>query len=184
MMNKMKLVLPLFLIVFLCSFAATQWSDFESKEGNFKASFPMKPEESTQEVNTEIGTLNMNLFIAETEKIKGENSMYIVMYSDYPDSLVSSDLEKSTVDRFLRGAVSGAATNMKGNVTKEEDVVYKKFPGKHVLIDFADGQATMEMEMFLVKNRMYILESGYEKGKANRASITKFFASFQLLAVK
>ena len=180
-MHKASLIFSAVAIIFLCSFAGAQWASFESKKGNFKASLPVKPEENEQEVESEIGKIKMNIFTAETDKIKGENSMYMMMYVDYADSLFASGLDNAAADNVLRSAVSGAAKNIQGVVIKEENKSYKKNPGKHVLITFADGQGIMDGWMFLVKNRMYVLETGYEKGKGNMASVDKFFASFQTL---
>ena len=183
-MNRISIAAALVAIIFLCSFAAVTWVNLEQKEGNFKIAFPIKPSEAKEDVESELGVLKMNMFMAETDKLEAENAFYMLFYSDYPDSLVSSDKDKSIVDGLLRGASTGAAQNIKGTVTKEEDRPYKNYPGKHVLISFSEGQATMEGWVLLIRNRMYVMEVGYENGKSNKASIDKFFGSFQALTTK
>jgi hypothetical protein len=168
------------LLVVLCSFAA-EWITVENKPGKFKVLFPRTPQESEDTVKTAIGTLTMKMFMYEVDKYKDDNAMYGVIYSDYPDSLVSSDFKDEILDNFFNKAIEGAAANIKGDILSKKVISIKGYPGRQARVSFADGKGIMNLRMYLVKNRSYFLEVGYEKEKEGNPAIDKFFNSFTLM---
>lgn len=169
------------MLILLCSFAPPAWIQFQNKTGRFKATFPGKPEVSAQDVNTEIGPLKMNMFMFTGTDEKDENKIYGIAYADYPAKLINSGMPASTLDTFFANAIEGSARNMNGEVIEEEKIALKTFPGRQVKIRFSDGEAIMKLRIFLVKNRAYFLEVGYETKNDGNPTINKFFSSFALL---
>ncbi len=177
----MKKSLSLFLLaafLFLCSFAPAAWVSFESKAGRYKVTMPAKPQESTSDVATAIGPLTMNVAMLETDA--GEVKMFMSVYMDYPDSLINSGASKAQLDEFFTSVMNGAAQNVNGTVAKKAVISYKNYPGRHIWVNMEDKGATLEMETFLVKNRMYVLQTGYMTGSKNIAAVNQFFNSFQI----
>lgn len=179
MKNFVK-VFGICLIVVLCSFAA-EWVTVQNKPGKFKVLFPRAPQESEQKLETAIGPLKMKIFMYEVDKFKDDNAMYGLMYSDYPDSLVNSDFKDEILDNFFEKAIEGAANNIKGTILSKKTISIKGYPGRQARVSFAEGQGIMNLRMYLVKNRSYFLEVGYEKDKEGNAAIDKFFNSFELM---
>ncbi len=167
--------------IVLCSFMLPDWMLFQDAGNNFKVNIPQKPTESEQTVNSEIGDLYMKIFMLDQSEAKDDNLVYGVIYTDYPDSLVSSEFEKEKVNGFFTGAIEGASTNIEGIVLSQEVVSYKKFPGRLVKIQFGEEKMNMYMKMFLVKNRVYILQVICTAKKDKNKSINKFFDSFALV---
>jgi hypothetical protein len=167
-------------LVICCSFAGSEWITIEKKNIGFKISFPRMPEETTKDVDTEIGKLKMHILLCDQSKRNDDNQLYGLIYSDYPDNVISSNSWESMIDTFFNNAIRGAAANMNGEVLNVVKATYKTYPGRQIKISFAGGQGIMHMKMFLVKSRMYIMEAGCEKSKDNNPAIEEFFKSFEL----
>ena len=179
-MNSIRLGVAILLIVLLSGFAPDTWVKIQPKENKFSIEFPRKPEESERKIQTEIGELNMNIMMYEVGKFKDENSVYGLIYSDYPDSLVNSDFKDEYIDEFFENAIKGTVNNLKGQIIEEKRVLLSSYPGREVKISFMDGQGIMKLHVYLVKNRAYILEVGCETKNDNNKSMDRFFSSFVL----
>lgn len=179
-MKKYSVAIVLsFVFIFACSFAA-DWIVIRKADAGFKIAFPRKPQEEVQDVPTAVGKLKMHILMCDQSKYKDENLLYTLIYADYPENTVSSDFKDALVDTFFSNAITGAAGNMKGNILTVKNISYKSYPGRQVKISFADDQAYMYMDLYLVKSRMYFLQAGCEKTKDNNESIERFFKSFEL----
>src|SRR6187399_2489601 len=77
------------ILLFTMSFEnIDDWYLFDSKE--FSIEFPKKPTSSTQNVNSAIGELKMDIFMYDASKDNDDNFLYGLVTSEYPDSLVNS----------------------------------------------------------------------------------------------
>ena len=183
-MNSIRLGVGMLLVVLLSGFVPETWVKIQSKENKFSIEFPRKPEESDRKIQTEIGELNMNILMYEVGKFKDENSVYGLIYSDYPDSLVNSDFKDEYIDEFFENAIKGTVNNLKGQIIEEKRVLLSTYPGREVKISFMEGQGIMKLHVYLVKNRAYILEAGCETKNDNNKSMDRFFNSFVLIEKK
>lgn len=179
-MKGLKICVGILMVILLSGFAPETWVKIQSKDNKFSIEFPRKPEESERKIQTEIGELNMNVVIHEVGKYKDENSVYGVIYSDYPDSLVNSDFKDEYIDEFFENAIKGTVSNLKGQIIEEKRVLLSSYPGREVKISFMEGQGIMKLHVYLVKNRAYILEVGCETKNDNNKSMERFFNSFVL----
>lgn len=179
-MKKLLFYPSLLIIMLFCSFAPAEWVKIQSKEGRYSILFPNKPTESEQSVETEIGAMQLKVMMYEVGKFKDDNAVYGIIYADYPDTLIHSDFKDEIIDAFFENSINGAAKNMKGTVLSEKKVAYKNYPGRHAVVSFMEGEGIMHLQIFLVKNRGYILEVGCETKKDNNPAIDKFFQSFVL----
>ena len=180
-MRYLKPIAATLIVVLLCSFAAGDWIDVTSKEGNFKMKFPRQPVESTQDLEESQLPLKMHIFLYDASKYKDDNMAYYIMYSDYPDTLVNSDFKDELLDTFFKNSIDGGAKNMNGTVVSVTKVNYKDYPGRLAKMSFGDGQGFCYMKIFLVHSRIYILMSLCETLKDKNTSMDKFFDSFALI---
>jgi hypothetical protein len=67
-----------------------------------------------------------------------------------------------------------------GKLLSEKIIQINGFPGREARIDFRDGLAVITMRAYLVKNKMYILQTITETKKDFNKSIGKFMDSFKL----
>jgi hypothetical protein len=160
---------------------AQDWIKVSNTAGRFSLLFPRQPAETEQTIESEAGPLVMKMTMYEVGKYKDDNAVYGIIYTDYPDSLISSEYKDEIVEEFFKGAVEGTTTNIKGTVMDVQKISYGAYPGRRVKISFMDDAAIMHMQVFLVKSRVYILQVGCETAKDGNASIDKFFKSFALL---
>ncbi len=181
-MKKIIQLCGILAVVLLCSFAPGAWVAYESKAGGYKVSMPGKAQENSQAVETAVGTLTMNMAMLQSDD--NDVKMFMSVYSDYPDSILNGNLSKDDLEEFFNSTIAGAARNVGGTTVKKEVISYKNYPGRHAVINIEDKGATFEMNVFLVRNRIYILQVGYMTGAKNLAAVKQFYSSFQLTAAK
>ena len=178
-MKKISFATSLILILlftssFLCP---ADWYLLDTK--TFSLQFPKKPETQETTQQSAVGELKLVISIYEGDKDNDENYVYGIITSDYPDSLINSD-KKDILEKVFRGSIDGAVGNVQGKLLKESVIEKNGFPGREITVDFKDGMAIILMRMYLVHNRMYILQTITETSKASNASVVKFFNSFIL----
>jgi hypothetical protein len=179
-MKKLKSLAAVLSILFI-SFGFTTASQWEIYEvADFKAKFPSKPTYETQVVNSAVGNLTMHIHMLDASNTgTGENLVYGIISTEYPDSSIDSN-DPELMSNMFRGAIDGAVKNVKGKLLSENNISIDKYPGREIKVDYGDGAAFIRMRLYLVKNKMYILQTITLADKDNNASINEFLNSFQL----
>ncbi len=146
---------------------------FSSEDGNFSINFfGNTPTETSNTVPTELGNLEMVMFMYE----KSATEAYMVAYSDYPSEFVN---EKSDAYELLEEAKNGALGNIGITATdKEEKIKINGHPG--LRFSGNNGQYYVMFDIYLVNNRLYqvaiIRDGSYPKSEV----IDTFMKSFKL----
>jgi hypothetical protein len=180
LMKTIKLlVAPLVLSLIAFSFTNTEeW--FLVKTQNCKIYFPKKPTDKSESVNTAKGDLKVNIYFYQAaENDNDDNLAYILSETEYPDSVMNSD-KTDKLESFFRNSIDGAVSNFKGKLLDESEINIDGFPGRKVRIDLKNGKTVMNMRFYLVKNRMYVLETVTDADKDDNSSIDRFMNSFEL----
>lgn len=142
--------------------ATSGWKQFYSDEGNFSI---FVPSTSVTNLNSETEDYSINIYYADTKK-----SSYIVGYVDY-----SQDLSKLTVGEVYQKFLNvflGADVKFLNQL----DIKLGKYPGIEVEYKNDNQKMTAKSRLFLVGQRLYILDiSNHKAGDANQ-----FFNSFRL----
>ncbi|NJN78340.1 MAG: hypothetical protein HC803_08460 [Saprospiraceae bacterium] len=176
--------LPILLLVFT-SFAFTtinDWEIFQSEAGKFQIEMPQLPAYVSKVLDTKNGELTMNAFMHEGEAEVDDNILYMISYIDYPEDQVNAEnMDKETLVKFYEGSAKGAASSMDGKITAEAEVEVFGYEGRNFRIDYLDGQAIMRMQVILVKNRIYALQTVALPDNDENAAQNRFFNSFELL---
>jgi hypothetical protein len=163
------------------SFATVTWYELNLSKYGCKLEFPQKPTEKKQKINSAVGKLKMNMYLYEpTEQAKDENLVYLFNYTEYPASKISSD-NKDMLKPFFDNAIQGAVNTVNGKLLSEKDISIGKYPGREVKVDYKEGYAVITIRLYLVKNRMYMLEAITKTTKDANASLAKFMNSFKLV---
>jgi hypothetical protein len=169
----------LLLAILSVSFIKTDdWVLFEAH--GCQIYFPKMPADQSQTINSAIGELKVNIYMYEVPGgARDDNKLYGLIETAYPDDKINSDMKDKLTDIF-RGSVDGAVNNAKGKLLTESIIQLNGFPGREVRISVDDGSGIIKMRSYLVKNRMYVLETVAEtKNDANKAS-DRFMNSFTL----
>ena len=154
------------------------WKTVNGEMFGFTALAPEEMSISNQKVPSAIGELQMDIF-TYTPKKEDSNLVYMLIHTEYPaESIHSDSLEKR--NGFFEGAINGAVTNVKGKLLTQTDLMIGQYPGKEITIDFQQGQYIIKIRMYLVKNKMYLLQTISEPKKSGNELSKRFMTSFKL----
>jgi hypothetical protein len=172
-----------FCLFFLLPFFAFtfKWNEFKTIDGRFYVLVPGIMEEKITKSKTAIGDLEYHTFICqvpETDKI--ENLVYIVSYCDYPKGSIHSDSTEFLKDYF-EATIDESRRSIRGTLLYEADCKIDDFPGKTWRIDYNNGKATMRTKSFMVKNRLYSIQTACRRSENLNDDADKFFDSFRLM---
>jgi len=144
---------------------------YHSVDGKFKVNFTGTPKVSNEKVPTEVGDIEMFMFMYE----KSLTEIEMIAYSDYPSAIVAV----SDKDEMLNGAKEGALSNLEAVIKEEKQITYKGHKG----IEFKanSSQYYVNYKIFLVNNRLYQIALMRDGSYATQSNVDKFFNSFELL---
>ncbi|MFK7949077.1 MAG: hypothetical protein AB8G11_15920 [Saprospiraceae bacterium] len=171
----------------IASIAATttnisDWEIFRFERGLFQIEMPALPAFSSQQLTTDLGDLKMSIFMHEGEEGIDDNILYMISFTDYPaDKINSKKMDEATLDEYYKGSVQGSVSNMGGKLLDEKNIELFGHEAREIKIDYLDGQAVMRMQILLVENRMYALQTVALADNDDNADQKRFFNSFELL---
>ena len=150
------------------------WHTYTSTDGQFSASFPGKPTESSQTANTELGEI-VNYFV----KHENGSTQYMVSYADYPaDTMTGSDPKAVVADSFEKTFESSPDVN---KVVSKSEITVDGYPGMEGELEYTSGNYVWYRQV-LVGDRMYqLLATTLTSNKDDLADeAQKFHESFKL----
>ena len=149
------------------------WREFAPEEGRFSILVPRTPRETTETVETEMGTHDEHTFTV----IHGDIA-YIVNYGDYPQSLRNVD-SRAMLDALRDGAVESVG----GKLLSERAISVDGYPGREVKIKVSNDSETaiMQVRIYIVRNRLYYIYTIAPETRASSPDVKKFLDSFKLL---
>lgn len=153
--------------------SAASWQEYKSAAGKFTIQVPSKPQEQSQDQTTDVGTIKLNMVIAEAS-----DSGYFVGYADFPSKVADpADIQKGLAD-----SVKGSVSNLKGEIKSEKEYMLGDVPCR----DFEAGgkvQATdvsMKGRFCLADNRLYQVFVLGSKEKFSAVDVDRFITSFKI----
>ena len=149
-------------------------------EDRYFLAFPAEPESNRQQVDSEMGLLNVCLKTLDQTDNTTFKAVYIAAYTDYP--IIQAPLTGKDLDDFYTKAIAGAAENVNGNVLIQRDCTIEKMLGKEFIIEVSSKGLYFKYRMLRVKNSSYMYGMGVDaKKELNNPKVTDFLASFKLL---
>jgi hypothetical protein len=174
----------LFALCLFSMFAFTisdEWYLYESKTFSFKAEYPGKPAEKVKVLNTAEGDLNLNLIEYVTQKTETESPIaFIASYIEYPIEATNSD-DKEKLKQFYRKMVDGVVAKVSGKLMKETIITLEGFEGVEARIEMKDGAEFVKLRVYLIHNKMYMVETVTETKNETNKSINRFINSFRII---
>lgn len=149
------------------------WQDYKSAPGKFSIQMPSKPQEQSQDQKTDVGTIKLNMVIAESN-----DSGYFVGYADFPNKIA----DPADVQKGLADSVKGSVANIKGEVKSEKEYLLGDIPCR----DFeASGKVqstdvALKGRFCLADNRLYQVFALGAKDKISTADVDRFITSFKI----
>jgi hypothetical protein len=169
-MKIMGVVLILVVIV-LVGCPKETWEEFSSSRGGFSVILPSIPQKEKYTGGTPFGEVTVHMFSVEYGGI-----VYLVGYSDYPDSVV----ETRSAEEILNSARDGSLAALEGKLLSEESITCEEYPGKMVKIEPKDGTLLYQSRIYLVKGRVYQTAVISSVEKAGIDEVKNFMDSFRL----
>ena len=149
------------------------WQDYKSSAGKFTVQVPSKPQEQSQEQKTNVGTIKLNMVIAEASE-----SGYFVGYADFPNKIANT----ADIQKGLGDSVKGSVANLKGVIKSEKEYMLGDVPCR----DFeASGKVqttdvSMKGRFCLAGNRLYQVFALGAADKIAAADVDRFIKSFKI----
>jgi hypothetical protein len=173
--DRMKLIVSVLLVALAlaclsCS-REVDWLAFSSHEGGFMVEAPGILTERIASIQTMMGPVQFTTYVLEKDKV-----LYMVGYSDWPDSLV----EKGA-DELLDFAIQGAISNLKGRILRNTSIALGKYQGRELIVDQPTKNQEHAIRVYLVGSRMYQLSVVIPKRDEFKENRTRFLDGFRLL---
>lgn len=154
--------------------ALTDWQDYSSRTGKFSIKMPTKPEELSQEKKTDVGTIKINMAVAEKN-----SSAYMVGYNDYPDKFADSEIQvrlTKGMEGFVTGSIKGEVKSSKKSMLGETPCIDFEGVGKIQAID-----ASAKGRICIADNiRLYQVVAVGPSDKFSNSDVDRFVASFKI----
>ena len=174
----------LILLVFAISsgfILTSDWFLVKNEAQGYQIEFPEEPSSNVQTVNTEAGPVDMHIHMLDlSNKENDSNLIYLSSFAQYPDTLVHSD-RKEQLPGFFKETIEGLSGSIDGKIMDEKKVEIGKYQGREVKINFQDGMAIIRIRIYLVQNKVFMLQVVTKTENDSNDAIAHFMNSFALL---
>lgn len=164
-------------IVFSSFNFITDWYTFDNDY--LTLYFPEKPTTNSQLVESSVGKLNLKTAFFEPSDPNTNVYAYGLITSEYPDSIINSN-KKEILSTFFRNSIDGSVKSSNGRLLTESEISLNGYPGRQVKIDYGNGQAFINMRLYLVQNKSIILQVIEPTNSTDSTNKLKFFNSIKL----
>jgi hypothetical protein len=173
-----NLICIAFVIVTLLAFISNDW--ILIKKDNYHILFPGNPTKDSVNSETKIGKVTVFSFIYESpENTTDSNLLYGLTAMDYPPMFIKID-NPEFLRGFFDGLVNGGVKEVNGTFIEGKDISYKNNPGREIKVDHDKGTAIVTMRFYIVKDKVFSLQTIAFPGMDRNANSTKFFDSFEV----
>lgn len=146
------------------------WQEISSPEGIFSILMPGVPNTRTQMLNTPMGDIDAHWVV-----FTWQDSVYAVIYVDYPESFVQQIGSDGIFDNMRDGFKSQFA------LLDELVISLDKYTGRELRVKSIDEANSMRLRLFLIENRLYQVTIASPGEEAFSKDMDQFFDSFKLL---
>ena len=179
-MKRLALLLLLSATVFSTYAQDEKWRTLKSSEGEFRMKMPGEWEAKRipfgpPETPT---TLHINEYNSNKET-PVENVRYAVSWADLQQEINVDD--HAAVQNIFDGQIDRVTSELHGGIPVSDQVTrYQGYPGLDVELNYDNERGKIFMRMFLVHNRLYLLEVTGMAGAINRENLDRFFESLEI----
>jgi hypothetical protein len=170
----MKINLALIFLVFL-SCANDEWQEHYYWKGEFSVLLPPYPTETTENVSTDVGIIEMNQITAEDNEIK-----IVITYADYPIDYIKNNKEDVILNKIQLGSLRYFQTSLNGKILRDTTISIYDRKAKFIKILSHKKKYFADIITFLVENRFFQLSILVPNRQGYDDKITKFYESFRL----
>ena len=158
-------------------FRVTDWFKHETPYATIE--FPEKPATTVQTVKAAAGDMAVETAMYKGIREKDDNLVYGFFSFVYPDSLFTSDNEQ-LLPKFFRNSIDSAVNRVKGKLLTEKEILMDGYPGREVRVDYGGGMAILHITVYLVWNRVMMIQTIAPSDKDNNPSAVRFHSSLKI----
>ena len=162
------------------AFSMGEWTPYICADGNFIISTPGAFEKKDLEKETKIGKIVNHTLWFWDKSPEADNHLYYVTYTDYPPGTVHSDSTALLPD-FWEATVTEAYSSLGGSEVYSGSQPFGEYPGMAWRFMYNNTKASTRARAFLVKNRLYIIQTICKADHAMNKSSDRFLDSFRLI---
>jgi len=151
------------------------------EEAGFKIKSPGVFEEKYQQIDTEIGIMEVLTYYYQPTEEDPKNFLYLINYIDYPEGALHHDSLQIVEDLF-------AKSFEEFNYSVNGKVIYQtpfldEFPVNSIFrIEYDKGFKVVKAKMIVYENKFYFLQVFTTKPHSLNKGIDEFLDSFSLYA--
>ncbi len=165
-------------VVFSCS-TQPEWIPYTNEKGSFKIGFKGKPLTKTEEQYFQFGDITWTS--AYIEKPDASNLGYSIKYADFPPEVITSDSLRLLHEFFVFIQQDFFKNLGQESVSTIKIIQIQNYPGREFIWKDKKTKINYTRKIFLVKNRVYLLEVKYTPEHAFNKDIDGFCDKFSLI---
>jgi len=169
-MKQAHTVVLCLLLVIASAFTPGKDVKFKSKTGRFSIHFKQAPQETSEDIETDVGPIKLNMFMYEESTAKA----YMVSYSDYPAGSVT----ETNAREMLRYSKQQFLETLEIVTTSENEQSFMKYPS--IYFTASSSKYNAAYRMVLAGDRLYQIGILNEK-TIEQADIDGFINTFKIL---
>jgi len=186
MKNINKLFIAGCIIVLSMGFVQSDaWYILQDNDIGFSIEFPVEPQKILEIKATEAGDLDVYTYKYEPdESVKDENIIYQLACTTLPYFIEPNANNLKLSDAMFKRSIDIILKNTKGKVLSDKPLKLNGYPGKEVRIERKHKHVVyiVKLNLYIIKNKVFIIESVTTEAKQYNKSGTRFFGSFKLLS--
>ena len=167
-----RILISILVCLVILGCGKSEWVQFSPDDAGFAVLMPGEPKSAVQDVQTAIGSLQLNLFGYNTA-----DAYLAVAYTDYPQSHIDS----VAVAEFLYTVREGMLEGVGGVLQEETEISLNGYPGRSIVATVSEKNAKIYARLFLVGNRLCQILMVEENTTHDETDRIRFFDSFRLL---
>jgi hypothetical protein len=175
----LRILASCFSLAVLVSCSTENTQEYVDTTGNFSIQFKSEPTTSTESITFPFGTFQWKRASVEPED--DLNLLYAVSYLDLPKRVVTSDSLRLLTQLFALTQQDLLAKLGEAGFGSMANIHIHRYPGREFVWISKIEELGYTRRVYLVKNRLYLLEVQYKSNNQHNTDIEPFFASFGLL---
>jgi len=145
------------------------WIEYRPAGMGYRIELPKAWTLDSKDVPTDVGLIKMQM-----ATVDGGSTVYMSIYSDFPQS----HIDRTPADLLLDNARNGAVKNVKGTLLSEQKFKLGGHPGRHIVVDTPSARVSQS----LVLHKTTLIQAIYvgAAGDETRPDVVRFFKSLAI----
>jgi hypothetical protein len=174
-------ILSLFCLTLCLGFVkADKWITIHVKKFGYQVDFPKKPTEQSQDIDSEVGKVKLNMYIYDASEVSGEDNLVYMSNCTQHPAIDANALDSAQLAEFYERTIGGVANGVSGKLLTQKKIMLDNHEGREITVGYEENKNTITMRLFVIDNKIYMLQAIAKTEKSPNQSATRFFDSFKL----